>query len=191
MLIKCITIAPFLIFAEDSKSFRQTHAYQPNGPDSITKGYAILKIRGDDEVPEEMMAGDDVDLLIVAAKALAVEYNVPFHRPEWTKPQPITGAVADQAAPAPVPSGEISMDIGLGIVVGIQIRPFLDTGTDIVSQPDGPTPDTTGWAVYLRWNDGEVEWVIDAASQAMAELASRGISQNFDAPIDPYPWLKT
>jgi hypothetical protein len=93
MTTTSITIAPFLIFAEDPKSFRQTHAYQPSGPDSITKGYAILKNRGDDEVPEEMMAGSDVRLLVIAAKALAANYNVPLLRPEWFKSRHIPRAI--------------------------------------------------------------------------------------------------
>jgi hypothetical protein len=169
MTIESITIAPFLIFAEEPNSFRQTHAYQPDGPDSITKGYAILKNRGDDERPEELMAGEDVRLLLIAAKALAADFNVPLHRPAWLKKL-------------------------LPEVVSIQIMPYYDIC--MVGEPDqvylqekGPDNETNGWAVYLRQDSGEAMWVADASNQKDAEFIGQGYAKHLGVEIEPYPWL--
>jgi hypothetical protein len=166
MTTTSITIAPFLIFAEDPKSFRQTHAYQPSGPDSITKGYAILKNRGDDEVPEEMMAGSDVRLLVIAAKALAANYNVPLLRPEWLKKL--------------VPE-----------VISIQVAPHTqgDPTQEVAVQTDGPNENTVGWAVYLRRETGEAMWVADVSTRQDAEFIGQKYAEHHGVEIEPYPWL--
>jgi hypothetical protein len=168
-IVKSVTLTPIFttVRAPDEKP---SMVFQPGGPSEETQGYAVLKNR-DDNFPVVAMTGAIVEDMLVAAKALAADYKVPLHRPEWLK----------KALPE---------------VISIQVMPYradrdaTSLSDDITIQIDGPDDSTDGWAVYLRRATGEAMWVADVGTQEDAEFFGQKYAEHHGVEIEPYPWLK-
>lgn len=80
--------------------------------------------------------------------------------------------------------------------VSIQIVPFVAKPDTVIHgtphavvevQPNGPTAETTHWAVYERLEDGTARWFADA-SETNANLIGGYLASSLGVDIEPQPW---
>jgi hypothetical protein len=76
-------------------------------------------------------------------------------------------------------------------VISIQVTPFtIDIHDEVHVQPDGPSVNTEGWAVYARLRSSKVVWIADTAHDKHAEFIGHAFAKLHAVGIESYPWLK-
>jgi hypothetical protein len=75
-------------------------------------------------------------------------------------------------------------------IVSVQVLPWksVDGTYDVLAQPEGPTAETEGWAVYLRKPSGEAMWVADVEDEPNAEFIGSSYAKHLGVDIEPQPW---
>lgn len=75
-------------------------------------------------------------------------------------------------------------------VIPVIVVPDYNGCHDVTAQLGGPNEDTTGWAVYLRKEDGTVEWYADTGNETRAMIIGALLMERCEVPIEPQPWNK-
>jgi len=76
-------------------------------------------------------------------------------------------------------------------ITAIQVVPVIeseDENDDIIAQPEGPTDETTGWAVYFRYQSGRAEWAADSDDEDSAMLVGRELAAQHKVEIEQQFW---
>jgi hypothetical protein len=75
-------------------------------------------------------------------------------------------------------------------IISVQVLPWksVDGTYDVLAQPEGPTAETEGWAVYLRKPNAEAMWVADVAEEKDADFIGNGYAKHLGVEIEPQPW---
>jgi hypothetical protein len=75
-------------------------------------------------------------------------------------------------------------------IQSVQVVPICEdhvTG-EIHVHANGPNEETTGWAVYLRKENGEAMWVADVGTEKDADFIGNGYAKHLGVEIEPQPW---
>lgn len=70
----------------------------------------------------------------------------------------------------------------------IQVIPIFDDYGEVDPQSQGPTHETTGWAVYLRKEDGTAVWFADTGSETDAMIIGQHLALHHGIGIEHQPW---
>lgn len=70
----------------------------------------------------------------------------------------------------------------------IQVIPVIEGFGEVTLQFEGPTADTTGWAVYRRKEDGTVEWFADVGNEPDAAYIGVYLASCFGVELEHQPW---
>lgn len=74
--------------------------------------------------------------------------------------------------------------------ISIQVVPFeaIEHHCTHDIQPQGPTANTPGWAIYERKEDGSVEWFADCRDESALMSMAYALARPLGVPIEPRPW---
>lgn len=77
---------------------------------------------------------------------------------------------------------------GPGKVESVQVIPVIERAGHVTPQFEGPTGDTTGWAVYERNPADQANWAADFRTEDMAMRFAVMHATALGVHVEPQPW---
>lgn len=100
----------------------------------------------------------------------------------------VTPANVVAAVEAMIAEYEAAMKTATMKTTAIQVIPVIEGLGEVELQFEGPTADTTGWGVYLRKEDGTVEWFADVGNEPDAAYIGVYLASCFGVELEHQPW---